>query len=163
MEPFSAMWSYMRLAIVIYVKNCIYIFWRFGFRSEKVHFRAIFQKQVGLLLKPVVFYLNLALFWPPRPFLISKKKSTSTNKGKTCFKETWFRPDLIHFMFFFLETHFLCPPNLTYGKPGTYAPLSDLGHTALHAWFVGQFWEVTFRFRGQHFWGGPFVSDGRRF
>ena len=116
------MWSYMRPAIVIYIKKCSFSFWGFWFGPEKVDFRAIFQNKIDFLLKPVGFYYFLALFWPPRPFLISKKPP-ACNAGHFSIKKTYFWSKLTHFITFLSKNTSFWAPNLTHGKPDTYDPL----------------------------------------
>ena len=122
LEPFSAMCSPMRPAMLIYVKNCIFSFWGLHLKPPKVDFRAIFQKKIDFILKPVGFYYFLALFWPPRPSLISKKPP-ACNAGHFSIKNLYFWPQLIHFITFLAKNTSFWGPNLTYGKPDTYDPL----------------------------------------
>ena len=123
MEPFFATCSPMRPAMLIYVKNCKFSLWGVLLKPQKVDFRALFQKKIDFLLKPVGFYYFLALFWPPRTFLISKKPP-ACNAGHFLIKKSYFWSKLTNFITFLSKNTSFWAPNLSHGKPDTYDPLT---------------------------------------
>ena len=118
-------------------------------KTPKSRFQSNIPKQNDFLLKPVGFYYFLVLFWPPRPFLISKKHP-ACNAAHFSIKKTYFWSKLTHFITFLSKIHHFGPQtwltaNLTLTIPwGSHHALWAVGPANFVLTKPAQTWHLRF-------------------